>query len=103
MHFEGPLALLPGDGVATVGSNSHSSTRTAPSALFYNPFDDGAEGDGFDICGGGWDEEDGDSDGTGGGAGKRGAAVHLYVYTGCTRGVCGTEQISKLSTTAVVQ
>lgn len=78
LHFEGPLALLSGDGVASVGSDSQSLARTAPNALFYNPFDDGAEGDGFDIGGGGWDDDDGDSDGTGGGAGKAGAGTFFF-------------------------
>lgn len=45
-------------------------TQAAPSALFYNPFDGAAGGEGFDAGGGvGWDDGDGDSDGTGGGAG----------------------------------
>lgn len=69
LHFEGPLALLPGDGAASLASNSGSQATS--SALFYNPFDDAAGlEEGFNSGGGGgWDDGDGDSDGTGGGSG----------------------------------
>lgn len=79
IHFEGPLALLPGDGATTLESNYPSAQAAATqaaatrSALFYNPFEDspelgdhtfGGDGDaGGGVC---WDEGEEESDGTGG-------------------------------------
>lgn len=67
LHFEGPLALLPGDGVTSLeacpSSSIPSSQRAASSSLFYNPFDDtGDLAESFDTEEGVYDWDDGGGD-----------------------------------------
>ncbi len=60
LHFDGSLALLPGDGAASSPEAATASQAGPASALFYNPFDDAGEATDDEDGGGGEDGNDDD-------------------------------------------